>query len=135
MSWKKNGEFRYTKKDREEAIDHIVSSAAYWLQNDDPDYYRAKDKQDAFDAAVDHVFFAHAEQCLTEGDVLKAKKRLGWDVNIKMPKKVVYPVCVECGEEIRGELLEVNKKSYHLNCWDSENVDIEDGTEELRFRS
>ena len=115
------GNFTYDKEDKKEATRHIVSSAEYWLNNDDNDFYQAHgNKQDAFDSAVEHVFFAHTEQQMGVEEVENAKKKLGWKVKINMPKGVVYPKCSKCKKELRSFVMSINDVPYCSKCFEKE---------------
>ncbi len=63
---------------KEEAINHIVTSAKYWAGEtiDDSYYSNHLGIKRAFEEAVNHVKNSHGAK-LTEEDIEEAKKRLG----------------------------------------------------------
>lgn len=59
---------------RIEAINHVVDSARYWLQNDYEDRYpHYGDKNKSFNEAVEHVKYYHYP--LTATDIEEARRK------------------------------------------------------------
>lgn len=62
--------------ERDDAISHILSSARYWLKNDDPDYLMCDTPEDAIYAAGYHVKNCHYHM-LTVEDIKECRQTFG----------------------------------------------------------